>query len=278
MLTILPQLNEWKIVTIVQLAIFLVCFIAFIIIAVHQFNKHNGIQRIRMFLIGLTLFHLFKIMGAILGLVFIHQDTFNTNIFIPTYIFDTISMAMLTNAIKSLVEVMLLHQQKQNMPPPSYDPKYLENGHYEQQPTRPKKEKLNFPPFKILSLILLAAVILNIIGISQLSSGETTTTVKTLTKVSSVLFLAGVLLLIVLMVYIHGSGQDFEMVTKVLIGALIILIVRCSYTMASAFSGLSFVHPNQFMIYFGHWQYYCFMGMVMEAIAGCIVLWAFSVW
>ncbi|EGW30393.1 uncharacterized protein SPAPADRAFT_63243 [Spathaspora passalidarum NRRL Y-27907] len=272
----LPQFNQWKIVTIVQLVIFLITFGAFITITVFQYRKHGGLRRVLMFCIGITIFHTFKIVGAILGLVLINQDEINTSLFIPTYIFDTISLAIITNAIKSLVQVMLLDQQKQNMPPPSYTQKDIEIGQYNTSSN--KKEKVNFRPFRILSVVLLAAIVLNIIGVSQLSGGDVTSTTEALTKASSVLFLVGVLLLIGTLVFVHASGDDFNLVAKILIAALVILIVRCSYTMASAFNGLDFEHPNQFMIYFGHFQYYCFMGMLMELIAICIVLGAFSVW
>ncbi|CAI5756344.1 unnamed protein product [Candida verbasci] len=194
-----------------------------------------------------------------------HLDNFNLGLYIATYIFDSISLGFLTRSVSSLLQHMIKEQNPELI---QYDTNSLEKG-------KPK-EKLNFWPFRILTVVLLAAVIINIVGTSELSEGDTSS--MPLIKASSILFLIGVVMIIALLVLVHLQSAQFSMIAKVLIAASVILIIRCIYSLLSAFHGISFSQPSKYMIYFGQYKYYTFLGFLPESLAGILILIAFWYW
>ncbi|RCK67627.1 hypothetical protein Cantr_03434 [Candida viswanathii] len=276
----LHNYTEWEAVSYVQLFIFAIFFVEFAFSIIYKLRKKAQLKPILPFCILFSLFVLLKLTGGILGLVFMHQLTFNLNLFIPTYIFDTISLGFITRSISSLIEHMLNHQDAADSGQLPQRPmiQFKVDDIETQKDADDNSFAKNFWPFKLVTVVLLVAVALSIAGTSQATETDPPSSVGTLLKTSSVLFLIGVLLMIGILVYILCMGEQFNTVAKLLILCLVILIVRCVYSMLAAFHGISFQTPNKYMILFGDYKYYTFLGLMIEALAGIGVLATFWYW
>ncbi|EMG51100.1 hypothetical protein SBY92_001902 [Candida maltosa Xu316] len=283
----LPQKTQWLVVTYVQLVVFIILLIAFAILTKIQISKSKDVRSILRFFIFFFVFLIFKIAGAILGLVLVYESTFTLGVFITTYIFDSISLGFITRSIASLIQHMITQKQKDdeehfviNRPTAGKIvdvesqsiPSTIAANNNNQQ-----KTPLSLA-FRVVTLVLLAAIILSIAGTSQLSDGESSGTPITLVKASSLLFLVGVLAMIGILIHVIRLGNQFNMVAKILIASLVILIVRCIYSILSAFHGIDFGDPSKYMIFFGNYEYYTFLGLLMEALSAIFIIIAFWFW
>ncbi|RCK55248.1 hypothetical protein Cantr_03654 [Candida viswanathii] len=276
----LHSYTEWEAVSYVQLFIFAIFFVEFSFSIIYKLRKRVQLKPILPFGIFFTLFVLLKLTGGILGLVFMHQPTFNLSLFIPTYIFDTISLGFITRSISSLIEHMLNLQDAADLGRFPQHPmiQFKVDDIDTQKDADDNNFAKNFWPFKLVTVVLLVAVALSIAGTSQATETNPPSSVGTLLKTSSVLFLIGVLLMIGILVYILSMGEQFNIVAKLLILGLAILLVRCVYSMLAVFHGISFQTPNKYMIFFGDYKYYTFLGLLSEAWAALCVLVASWYW
>ncbi|KAI5964616.1 uncharacterized protein KGF55_001685 [Candida pseudojiufengensis] len=291
------QPTDWKAVSIVQLIFFILLMIAFIIITILQLRKGIKISSIRGFVIFLIIFQLAKIVGGITGLILLDSSKFNQNVFIATYICDSISYGFITRSISSLVQHMLKpeqefknHQDNQtinsNGTLPTYDmenQKFESNNNYHQ--TNENIYKINETkinkksPFYLITIIILAAVICNIYAMSNLAGDSTPDdTTKTLIKVSAILFLIGMILLIFASIFVIFTRPEHRKSCQILIITLFILITRSIYSLISGFNGINFNQPNQYMLIFGKPKYYGCLALLPEGIAGILVMILFYHW
>ncbi|KAI5957517.1 hypothetical protein KGF57_003211 [Candida theae] len=303
----LQDTEGWKAVSGVQLGIFVITIGAFIAITFIQIRKGLRIKTILPFCILMLVFNGVKIVGGILGLVFLGNKTFNNSLFIATYICDSISLGFITRAISSLVQDILANkvgdaQENSNLSHiDSYNASDGSGRRFRKGPedeessaryavkefplsshsgTLSKVENLKKAPFRILTIVLLAAVITNIIGTSQLDSDDTSSnsTEQTLIRVSAVLFVVGVAGLIAVLAYISITSAHCAFISQLLIAALVVLIVRCVYSLISAFHGINFSSPSKYILMFGMPKYYGCLALLPEIVADIILLVAFYKW
>ena len=81
--------------------LFAILLVAFLVIT--SIKKERRVTSNLTILYLFTIFLVLKIVGGILGLVFIHQKLFNVSLFIPTFIFDSIGLGFIARSITSLV-------------------------------------------------------------------------------------------------------------------------------------------------------------------------------
>lgn len=303
----LQHTEGWKAVSGVQLGIFLLAFGAFIYVTFIQMKKGFKLKTVLPFFILMIIFNGVKIAGGILGLVFLGKKKFNNSLFIATYICDSISLGFITRAISSLVQGIIANKLENS--PSGADnnnidtdsridasvrgfPKGLED---EESATHfnatddsntpytnilSRLDNLKKAPFRILTLILIAAVITNIIGTSQLESDDlsSNSTEQTLIKVSAVLFVVGVAGLIAVLTYISVTAEHCAFISQLLIAALVVLIVRCIYSLVSAFHGINFSSPSKYILMFGMPKYYGCLALLPEIISDIILVVAYYKW
>ncbi|KAI5951701.1 hypothetical protein KGF54_004776 [Candida jiufengensis] len=277
--------TDWKVISIIQLAFFILLMISFVLITLVQIRKGISLTSIRGFFIFLIVFQLAKIVGGITGIILLDSSNFNQNVFIATYICDSISYGFITRGVSSLIQHMLntkdqdSHQRTSNVSVSTFD---MENQKFESTESEYKideKQVKKKSPFTIVTLILLAAVICNIVGMSNLSgSTAPDNTTETLIKTSAVLFLVGMILLILASIYLIIVSPNNKPTCTLLIVILLILIIRCIYSLLSAFHGVNFNQPSQYMLIFGDSKYYGFLALLPEGVAGILIMVVFFQW
>ncbi|CAK9440460.1 uncharacterized protein LODBEIA_P45600 [Lodderomyces beijingensis] len=289
--------SQWMVTSGFQLGIFIISALVFAAITTWQLKKGIQLKSITGFFVFMAVFHVFKIAGGVTGLVFLKSDKFNKGVFIATYIFDSISVGFLLRGVSSLVQHMLSQKLRANIMGKLAQPTYLgtRNDEFEllgdetsvkkeisdaesTLEAQKKKDPLKNTPFRVVTIVLLAAVITSVVGTSSLTEGDTSSTAETLLRVSSVLFVVGDVLLVASLLYLWAQGEEYVRVAPLLILALLILLVRCAYSIVSAFHGVSFDQPSRYMLMFGDYKYYAFMGLLVEAIADIFLLLAYSRW
>ena len=299
----LQHTNGWKAISGSQLGLFVLAIGAFICITVIQVRKGFKIKTILPFFILMIIFNGVKIVGGILGLVFLGNDHFNNGLFIATYICDSISLGFITRAISSLVQDVMTKKLQTPVGGDDNDvidsdsdtngsirgftkgPEDEESAHHHnvsEVSISPfsRVENLKKAPFKILTVVLIAAVMTNIIGTSQLESDglSSNSTEQTLIKVSAVLFVVGVVGLIAVLVHISITASHCACIAQILIAALVVLIVRCVYSLLSAFHGINFNSPSEYILMFGKPKFYGCLALYPEILANIILLIAHYKW
>lgn len=276
----LPNYTGWEIVSYVQIFVFFIFLIEFIISIIFKLKKRNELKPMLPFFILFGLFLLLKVAGGILALVFMHQQNFQLSLFIPTYVFDTVSLGFITRSISSLIQHMFNQQgglhngRSPPIPNVEYKANDIENQSEEIHTNFAKK----FWPFKLVTIVLIVAVILSIYGTSEASETNPPSSVGTFLRTSSILFLVGVILMIAILVFMLSIGDKFNIIAKLLISGLVILIVRCAYSIMTTFHGINFEEPSKYMILFGDYKYYTFMGLMIEGLAAICILIAYWHW
>lgn len=298
--------SQWEVTSGFQVGFFAMFFFAFIYLTILKIRQHAKLRLIIAFFILAFIFNVLKIVGGITGLVLLKSTNFNETLFIVTYIFDSISLGLVLRAISSLVQHMFKQNRQQSASRnkfafPSqygntdhdsnntelktgdvetgYDNQYneaVDNSLVESEDELTSKNPLN--PFRLVTLLILAAVVLSAVGYSLLSNDTSMSTAQNLVRAAAVLFLIGTLALIASLVYIWSHGAESLVVAPLLIAALVVLIVRCSYSLLTAFHGIHFNEPSKYMLIFGDYKYYTFLGLLTEGIANVLMLAAFSQW
>lgn len=303
----LQQTEGWKAVSGVQLGVFILAIGAFFSITVIQIRKGFKLKTILPFFILMIIFNGVKIAGGILGLVFLGNEKFSESLFIATYICDSISLGFITRAVSSLVQGIVAfkiddpqdgnaHREIDSDSESNKSAGGFRKGPGdEESATRyvskdfslnprndisKKVENLKKAPFRILTIVLIAAVITNVIGTSQLDSDDSSsnTTEQALIKASAVLFVVGVVGLIAVLTYISVTAKHCAFISQLLIAALVILIIRCVYSLISAFHGINFNSPSMYILMFGLPKYYGCLALFPEIVADIILLVAYYKW
>ncbi|KAG5417026.1 hypothetical protein I9W82_004659 [Candida metapsilosis] len=303
----LQQTEGWKAVSGVQLGVFILAIGAFFSITFVQIRKGLRIKSILTFFILMVIFNGIKIAGGIVGLVFLGNKKFNESLFIGTYICDSISLGFITRAVSSLARGIVAFKID--------DPQDVNNhreidsdndsnrsaGGFRKGPEDEESatryvskdfslnpgndilkevKDLKNVPFRILTLVLIAAVVTNVIGTSQLDSNDSSSnsSEQALIKASAVLFVVGVVGLIAILTYISVTARHCAFISQLLIAALVILIIRCVYSLISAFHGIDFNSPSKYMLMVGLPKYYGCLALFPEIVADIILLVAYYKW
>lgn len=257
-----PQANEWKIVSYVQLVWFIIVLLWCGLITLVYFRRPQHKKAMFTFVGFFTVFCLLKVVGGALGVVTV--SSFTTGKYIGTYICDSTALGLLTRAIFPFVETMLKNERNEKL---SY--KLLDSI-----PTRGALGRLNLHPFAILTLVVLVAVILSIVGSSQLASEslDSTSNIGVYFKVSGLLFLGAAIIILGILGWIFATKPRFHAAVFLLLASAIFLIIRCIYSVLSAFKGISFIHPSQYALLYGDFKYYTFLAFMMEAFVSVLYL------
>lgn len=261
---IFKYLHEWEIVSYVQIIFFVLLLGSFLVVLfVKPRNETNG-KMIRVFSIYFGIFNLFKIVGGICALVLLHQSKAKVGLTIATYIFDTVSLGVLIKSLLPFVEAMTTDREQ--LAKFDENPFKFEAGSNASVEV-PVKKNL---PFKLLTVVILVAVILSIVGASLLDSDPGTS--RSTLKASSILYLVAILLMGALIVWGFTLNTEFSGSGRLLLVALLFFIVRASYSIISSFAGISFDSPSKYILLYGDWYYYCFLALLPECIIGVFLL------
>ncbi|KGU35867.1 Plasma membrane-associated protein [Candida albicans P60002] len=282
----LSNYTHWEIVSYVQVFLFAILLVAFLVITSIKKKERKGLRQILPFFIFFTIFLVLKIVGGILGLVFIHQKTFNVSLFIPTFIFDSIGLGFIARSITSLVTHNFKYQDdlpeffrskhqkaKNNNSSNAYKKSDNDSDNYNDD-----NDEINYWPFRVLTIILIAAIVVNIVGTNISVNNQGSSMGTSLIKAGSILFLIEILLMILFLVTIGLSGSQLNTVVYLLIVGLVVLIVRCVFSILSGFHWSTWENPSPYIIYFGKYQYYTFLALLPEVITAIIILVAFMFW
>lgn len=283
----LVNYTQWEIVSYVQVFLFAILLLAFLVITTIKKNERKGLRQILPFFIFFTIFLMLKIVGGILGLVFMHQKTFNVSLFIPTYIFDSIGLGFIARSITSLVTHNFKYQddlpaffrsKHQKVKKHNHSHSFEKSDNDSDNDHDDDNDEINYWPFRVLTMILIAAIVVNIAGTNIIVNYQGSSTGIALIKAGAILFLIEILLMILFLVIIRLSGSQLNIVIYLLIVGLAILIVRCVFSLLSGFHWSTWENPSPYIIYFGKYGYYTFLALLPEVITAGIILVAFLFW
>ncbi|KAK6461100.1 hypothetical protein DFJ63DRAFT_337008 [Scheffersomyces coipomensis] len=275
----LPYSEQWKIVGYVQIAWFAIVLAA----AIASYFKSFSIVKnhFKGFAVSFTIFSTFKLVGGITSTILFKGSTFNSGVYIATYIFDSISLGALLRSLFPFIQVML-DNGFENQTPPSYvDKDGLLSGTVNNVNQRgglisglltktDKNGKPQNPVFRVLFLVVLAAIIISIIGSSKISFTTPSSEANSLLRVSSILFIAAIVLLSILLGYIFFTRTEYARFAAIIALAIPFVFIRCLYSVLSSFHGVSYTSP--YLLVFGDYKYYAFMALMCEGIASIIYL------
>lgn len=289
--------NEWKIVSIVQIAFFAIILIIFLGGLLLRLSSVDTHLRKTMLVVAIffCLFSGFKIGGGVCACIVVGKDKPSTGLVIATYILDTTSLGFLLKVVVNFMDFMLfpradedanyggligplvrLFGNNSNHPGPvkfdNESNKYSEPNYSEHQ-TISSDEIGRFHPFRITTLVILAAIICSIVAALSISDGKSSGDSASLFKAASLLFLAALILLAVILAYIHAKHSRFRTGTALILFSLIFYFVRVIYTIVLAFSGISVSSTgfNKYTLMFGDYKYYTFLAFMMESFIAIMI-------
>lgn len=249
--------QEWQAVCIVQVVWFSILSVVLVVLVAASVSSVSNRKRFWTFCGYLGVFFVCKVVGGVLGLVFMHQHNFNENLYIATYVFDSISLGFMLKSMFPLISTMLRRE------------KLFE----EEKVPQELKILLKYGPLDLLTLIVLVAVILSIVGSNMLASSDGNAVPN---KVSALLFLAATIVLAAIMLFINFDNPQYLVPARLLLLAAGILVIRCAYSILSTFNHLSLVHYSKYSLIFGDYKYFTFLALMEEALVGVVLLLTFQ--
>lgn len=246
-----------------------------------------------------TVFSSFKIAGGVCAIIQVDLKTPSTGLMIATYILDTTSLGFLLKTIVNYLDYMMFPRppdspatggilgflgkggksdfQEVNIGLTSR--KDSEGFSVDSQPTDPKKNIGRFHPFRLTTLVITVAIVLSIVGASNMSSGSSGGVSGTMFKVASLLFLLALILLSGLLVYVYFQQPTFRAGVTIIMVSLVFYLVRIIYSIVLSFTGIDISSSsfNKFTLIFGDYKYYTFMAFLMELLIA-LMLFVISQW
>mmetsp|Transcript_2269 Transcript_2269/g.2492 ORF Transcript_2269/g.2492 Transcript_2269/m.2492 type:complete len:287 (-) Transcript_2269:2251-3111(-) len=268
--------TSWEIVAYVQVIFFAIMLIGLVVVVVQKWTKGNDRKIIRKFGGYFGLFTICKVAGGICGIILLHQSQYSSGLTMATYILDNISLGILIKCVLPFLELMVTEKDPEAL---QGNPFKYDNGSEDQ--------KINFRntgigslvettlkknlPFRLLTLVILAAVICTIVGSSNISSDGNNSGTSPM-KAGSILFLVLIVLMGALIIWGHSLNKDHQLMAKILLVSIIFYIIRSIYSILSSFAGINFENPSKYLLIFGQYQYYTFMGFLEECIISITLL------
>ncbi|KAK6197066.1 uncharacterized protein RJT21DRAFT_123480 [Scheffersomyces amazonensis] len=257
----LPQYSQWKITGYVQVVWFILILIGALATYIPNFTVVR--TNFRVFLVSFTLYNIFKIAGGITSIILFHNKTFSTNVYIATYVFDSISLGSLIKCLTPFIQIMINDGFQ--------TPQYFDRNSPLTSKDKEKLAKKN-RIFKLLTVVIVVAIILSIIAATQIdfSTATPNSTSNTLFKVSSILFLACVILCTVSLIHILTINAYYIKFAILILICVPLLIVRVIYSIISSFHGIDYTSP--YLLVFGDYRYYAFMVLLCEGLVAPLYL------
>lgn len=246
--------NQWEVVMIVQMAWFFFAILAegFVFLTIRP--RVSTRKSIIPFFIYFSIFSLLKLAGAVLGVVFLHTKALNSSMYAATYSLNSISLGFTTKCVLVFVE------------------------HFYKGPRNDKEDEentksLNFKihPFRLVTLILLVAIILSIVGTTQKASGNSS---PGLSDAGALMFLVTLIILIVILIHLYYVIEDSRKMFKQLLALAGALLIRAAYSNVVAFGVKDYFGDSKFLLFYGRWEYYTFMVLLTESIISSQLLYA----
>jgi MFS family permease len=260
------QFDQWQIVSYVQIIWFTALAIVNIVLISMFHNKVQNRKQLWMFSGYFGGFTLAKMLGGILGLVFLHKSEYDQGLYIAVYVFDSVSLGVLLKSAFPFVKCMLKKDVKND------EEMYTKPSKWPEMNGAPKLiAKYLLGPLEVLTLFVLIAIILSIVGSSQMASGGSLTE----NKVSSLMFLAATLVLAAIVIYVNFNNPHYVLPARLLLAVSGLLVIRCLYAIVAVFHNLSFTNPSKYSLMFGDYKYFTFLSLMMECVIGVILLFTY---
>lgn len=268
--------TSWEIVAYVQVIFFAIMLIGLGAVVVLKWTKGTDRGIIKKFVGYFGLFTVFKVAGGICGIILLHQSQYSSGLTMATYILDNISLGLLIKSVLPFLELMVTEKDPKAL---VGNPFKYETGSEDQTMDVRKMGlgtlvettlKKNLP-FRVLTLVITAAVICTIVGATGINSSGKNSGSSPM-KAGSILFLVVIILMAILIAWGHSLNADHRTMAKILLGSIAFFITRAVYSILSSFAGIDFENPSKFLLIFGEYQYYTFMGFLEECIISIILL------
>ncbi|CAK7895012.1 hypothetical protein CAAN1_05S01112 [[Candida] anglica] len=278
-------ISDWKILAYVQLVYFALFAIAFTISVIQILGvRRNAISTfdaginkiIKFYGLYFGLFILCKIAGGACAIVLYSLKTSNTNLYIATYVLDSVSISMLIKSFLPLIEFLI--DKRTEVLDHQHD---IHNPDFKKSPDYELPPKPKYHPFQVLTVLLLVGLILSIVASSSMDSSSASS-YKTLLKASAFIFLAVILIITGILAFsvsffsnsIYAHGYLLVSQAYILLLAMPFMLIRVIYSLLSAFSGANILsgHPSKYTLLLGDYKYYTFMAFAEECIISIILL------
>lgn len=280
-----------------QVAFFAIILITFLTGMFLRISRVDATLRKNLFVVTFffTMFSSFKIGGGICAIIQVDQDKPSIGLMIATYILDTASLGFLLKSILNYLDYMMFPRPSSSSNGGILGIFKKSGSDFEEvritnrkdsdtstedlRPTDPKKDLSKFHPFRLTTVVITVAIILSIVGACEMSDGSTGGSAETYFRVSSLLFLATLISIFGLLVYIYFQQPSFKSGIRIIMFSLVFYLVRIIYSIVLSFTGINISSTsfNKFTLIFGDYKYYTFMGFLMELLIA-IMLFIISQW
>lgn len=272
--------TNWEIVAYVQLIFFAIMLIGLGAVVLQKWRKGTDRGIIKRFVGYFGIFTVCKVAGGVCGIILRHQSQYSSGLTMATYILDNVSLGLLIKSVLPFLELMVTEKDPEAL---VENPFKYDTGSEDQMMDVRKMGigklvgttlKKNLP-FRVLTLVITAAVICTIVGATGINSnGQNRSSPM---KAGSILFLVAIIFMAVLIAWGHSLNEDHRTMAKILLVSIAFYIIRAVYSILSSFAGINFENPSKFLLIFGEYQYYTFMAFLEECIISMILLVKFFV-
>lgn len=207
------------------------------------------------------------------GIILLHLSHYSGGLTMATYILDNI-LGVLIKSVLPFLELMVTEKDPEALTRNTFkyevgsETQRLDVGNIGIRKLVGSTLKKNMP-FRIFTLVILAADICTIVGASSINSSGSGRSSSM--EAGSILFLVTIILM-VLIVWGHHLSNAHRTTAKILLASGAFFIVRHVYSILSSLAGINFENPSKFLLIFGEYQYYTFMGFMEECIISIILL------
>lgn len=268
--------TNWEIVAYVQVIFFAIMLIGLGAVVLQKWTKGTDRGIIKRFGGYFGIFTACKVAGGACGIILLHQSHYSSGLTMATYILDNVSLGLLIKCVLPFLELMVTEKDSEAL---VENPFKYDTGSEDQIMDVRKvglgrlvgttlKKNL---PFRVLTLVITAAVICTIVGATGINSNGQNSGSSPM-KAGSILFLVVMIFMAVLIAWGHSLNEDHRTMAKILLLSIAFYIIRAVYSILSSFAGINFENPSKFLLIFGEYQYYTFMAFLEECIISMILL------
>ncbi|CUM64863.1 uncharacterized protein PRCAT00002478001 [Priceomyces carsonii] len=252
--------SEWKIISYVQIAVYILATILVIVLLIQRFtSKARGVL-IKQSFIFIFIFNHVKVAGAICMIVFFHQTKASEGLTIATYILNNASLGFLMKSVMPIAIRVCFDE----FTVVKEDEWKLDQGTQKGTPQRNRIAHL-------MTLLVTAGIVTTVVGSACLTSDISTA--NSLFKASGLIFLAAVVIMTAVVLISLRKESEYGLVNKFLLVCSAFLLIRCIYSVVSAFAGMDiFSNPSKYVFLFGEYQYYCFIAFIEEILTNLTII------
>ncbi|CUM64864.1 uncharacterized protein PRCAT00002479001 [Priceomyces carsonii] len=252
--------SEWKTISYVQIVIYVLTTALIIFLLIQKGTARARGVLIKQSFIFITIFNVVKIGGAICMIVFFHQTKASEGLTIATYILNNASLGFLMKAVMPIATRVCFDEING-----------IREAEMKLKEGKPRDTPQQNRIALFMGLLVTAGVITTVAG--SITMTDDINTAEALFKASGLIFLAAIATMTAVVLLSLQKRNEYGLVNKFLLVCSAFLLIRCIYSVVSAFAGMDiFSNPSKYVFLFGDYQYYCFLAFIEEILTNFTIL------